>query len=101
MKMWLKQTYGLALLALVAIGCGEPGGAPSEGSNSNWLLACESDAECGSAAACRCGGCTRECSSDAECGGLVDARCSAASENGRATQCRGGEFELRHLSTTL
>lgn len=91
MTMWLTQTYGLALLALMALGCSEPQSAPSEGSNSNWLLACMSDAECGSTAACRCGGCTRECSSDAQCGGLENARCAAANENGRATQCRGPE----------
>jgi uncharacterized protein YkwD len=69
MTMWLTQTYGLALLALMALGCSEPQSAPSEGSNSNWLLACMSDAECGSTAACRCGGCTRECSSATQCRG--------------------------------
>ena len=87
----LKRARALLLVALAALGCSEPGSAPSEGSNSNWLLACESDAECGSAAACRCGGCTRECSSDVECGGLENARCTAATENGRASQCRGAE----------
>jgi uncharacterized protein YkwD len=88
MKRRQSPPRGWVLLAFAALACSEPGGAPSEGSNSNWLSACESDAQCGAAAACRCGGCTRECSSDAACSGLENARCVDVAESARATQCR-------------
>lgn len=57
------------LVASCASSRPEPGGT-----NTNWLMRCESDAACG-AGSCECGLCTRTCEADAMCGDLSGTRC--------------------------
>jgi hypothetical protein len=87
-RLQRNSWQGYLWLALLTLACQGQSSTPSEGSNSNWLIACSGDSECGAAFSCRCGGCSRECDSDADCDGFADARCSAATENARASQCR-------------
>ncbi len=55
----------VGLLLLVA-GCSER--PQVGGTNTHWLRACSTAADCGGADACLCGICTLECADDAECG---------------------------------
>ena len=60
-----ERPFLIAALLLLA-GCGgKTVEAPSE-SKTNWLRACDTDAECGSTLACHCGVCTLNCE-DASC----------------------------------
>jgi hypothetical protein len=65
-------TIAVAFAALLLAACSS-GGAddPYLDSGSHWLVACESDSECGSLL-CECGFCTRPCDSTSQCG---DALC--------------------------
>ena len=73
----LLLAAGLGLSSISA--CSDPGQAPSAGSNSNWLVPCDVDADCGSATSCECGACTVGCETDADCAALEGARCTTAS----------------------
>ncbi|HKP64222.1 MAG TPA: hypothetical protein VJV78_46115 [Polyangiales bacterium] len=54
---------------------------PLPDKNTNWLKACDEDAECGSELACLCGACTKACESDAQCGRTAPgATCLAAGD---------------------
>lgn len=55
------------------------------GTETNWLLSCSHDTECG-ALACECGLCTRRCDDDAACG-LTGAVCSKATGAAVAQLC--------------
>jgi hypothetical protein len=62
--------------------------APSVGSNTNWLKPCDEDSECGAAAACLCGVCTRGCERDDQCAELGPAGlCAISAERGLAAAC--------------
>ncbi|MGC4086860.1 MAG: hypothetical protein QM756_02970 [Polyangiaceae bacterium] len=76
-------------LGALCLGCHEGKPTPGAGSNSNWLISCDMDSDCGSSTSCRCGGCTRACSSDADCSSLGGAHCAMASEASLQSQCRG------------
>jgi hypothetical protein len=78
---------GLLLSALLA-GC-EPAQkpAPSVGSNSNWLRACDIQKDCGKIPECTCGVCTAECSSDADCKDLTNARCALDADPAARATC--------------
>lgn len=59
------------LLALLLLGgCHEDTelAAPSTNSNSNWLTACQEDADCPSDAMCACGVCAAPCAQASDCG---------------------------------
>jgi hypothetical protein len=45
-------------------------------SNTNWLLRCDSDAQCSGSLRCYCGQCTQPCASTNECGLLEGAECA-------------------------
>lgn len=60
---------------------------PTVGTNSNWLLACSADDECGDAPLCECGACTQRCASDLDCDGLVGARCIAEASPSVSQSC--------------
>ncbi len=87
---WVGLSFVLALSA-----CGDPKSAPtpSVGSNSNWLKACDSNADCNDEHACRCGTCTLECASDLACAGLPNARCAAGGDLALMSTC-GMTLEL-------
>lgn len=75
------------VMMLALSGC-SPSDGPQSGSQTNWLLVCESSDECGGLE-CECGRCTLACDSDAECGGLPDASCVVASDEGAIALCGG------------
>jgi hypothetical protein len=58
-----------ALLVGAALGggCGGQAGTTATDTNTNWLRACDKDADCGSALSCLCGVCTVTCESTSEC----------------------------------
>jgi hypothetical protein len=69
-----------ALLMLLAAccACSEPEPGPSVGGNTNWLLKCSDDADCGSATSCVCGRCSQRCSSAAMCADFPGSACAQA-----------------------
>ena len=75
------------LLVVFVAGCGPD--EPTIGSQTNWLKACHSDADCGSFA-CFCGTCTRSCETGASCDGLPGASCIGADDAGAVALCGGG-----------
>jgi glucuronoarabinoxylan endo-1,4-beta-xylanase len=82
----LASALGFLLIAS-AFGCGESSPQTID-SQTNWLIECQSDSECG-AYACRCGVCTRACDTDDACGALPGAACLAASDPGSVALCGG------------
>lgn len=82
----------VAALVMLALGAGacEPSKEASD-SNTNFLMACESDADCG-AAQCLCGVCTLPCStsSDKTCVEIPGSRCASADDLGGACDVSGG-----------
>jgi hypothetical protein len=71
---------GATLLALALNACGR---ASSEeelqiDSNTNWLMRCDSDAQCSGSLRCYCGQCSQPCSQTDQCGLLIGAECSSA-----------------------
>lgn len=65
------------VLALCSVGCSEST-EPKTNSNTNWLLPCERDEECGSEGSCQCGMCTVSCTPETGCGTLENAVCVSA-----------------------
>jgi hypothetical protein len=74
-------------LLLVAVACAKTT-SPLQGTNTNWLTACDSEADCDAEDACLCGVCTQPCTEDDQCGAvnaatscepLVEAACGASS----------------------
>ncbi len=65
----------LALLAALGLcaGCSEP--TPQVGGNTNWLRACDDDAECGELT-CLCGRCSLACDDGAGCSAYPGATCA-------------------------
>lgn len=74
------RTSGRWLLLFAAVGamgsaCGESKSGPKAGSNSNWLVLCDEQTECGGKLACQCGACSMECQDDDECSDLPGGHC--------------------------
>lgn len=70
----------LATLLIATGGCND-GGKPQVNSNTNWLVACDSDGQCGERS-CICGQCTSACNDSTGCDDLPGAHCTPTS--GRA-----------------
>lgn len=75
----LKGGLGPLALALLLSGCGARAYEGGGDSNSNWLKACDPDADCGSGLECLCGICTRTCTSNRACGDDEVATCDVRS----------------------
>lgn len=76
--------FGGSLLLLVgAVACG-----PQAGSQTNWLRACASDAECGDLQ-CVCGACTLLCDAETACSDQPDATCVTPDDVGATALCGG------------
>jgi len=86
-----RAPWGLLSL-LAAIGCGfgcDPKSNPQTiDSQTNWLRACQIDAQCG-ASKCLCGVCTAPCTEDTACADRGGASCVSAKEEGAIAQCGG------------
>lgn len=82
----VASAFGFLLLAS-ASGCGQSNSQTID-SQTNWLIECQIDAQCG-AYACRCGVCTRACDSDDACGELPGAACVGTSDAGSVALCGG------------
>ena len=80
------RVTAVGLLAFAA-GC-NPTDGPKTGSQTNWLTACDSDADCGDLQ-CWCGTCTRSCDDAAGCTELPDAACVPAEDVRAVALCAG------------
>ena len=80
----LAVVFGLTVAA-----CSSEG-SPRTASQTNWLQACESDAQCGDLQ-CLCGTCTVSCDADSTCTDLADTSCISAEESGAIALCSGDE----------
>lgn len=87
MKMRTLVITTVALLCATLGGC-YPGGEPKTGTQTNWLRACVSDADCGGNS-CRCGTCSHSCTTDMGCGDLPGASCVAATDAATIALCDG------------
>jgi hypothetical protein len=85
---YLRLIATLAVLALSsASACGQAV-KPLPDKNTNWLKACDADAECGSELACLCGACTKACSARSDCrAAALDAVCVAAADPSVQAAC--------------
>ncbi len=92
----LRRALGCVLAGLFgwATACEAPSAGDPVGSNTNWLVACDDTADCGSEAACVCGACTLECGADADCASIPGARCAEAEETAARSQCQASEPTL-------
>jgi hypothetical protein len=85
----------LCCLLLVIGACkDDPPAGPSVGTNSNWLRACSTSAECGDLPTCECGACTAPCADDGECDGIEDARCARVDDPAAWAECESRAPEL-------
>jgi len=74
----------LLALSLLIAACTSPSTGDS---NTNWLMSCETDADCGEGP-CLCGVCTETCD-PGSCGGFgIAAQCVARSETRLQTSCK-------------
>jgi len=81
---------GLALLAALGFSLGQAACSPSSpqlGSQTNWLIQCDTSAECGESA-CLCGTCTLSCSADT-CSALPGSVCVPQEDPGLVALCGG------------
>lgn len=85
----MRRYFGLMLaLGLFAAGCESDPGQPSVDSQSHWLEACQSDADCGSSR-CLCGVCTLPCEEASACSSLGQgAVCSPGTEPNTERLCQ-------------
>lgn len=58
---------GFAVLSAVCALVGCSGGENKVGTNTNWMVPCDRQADCGDELSCLCGRCTEECENDADC----------------------------------
>lgn len=58
----------LTIASALLFGCASQDSTVQVGTNTSWLMACESTAECNGVGSCRCGICTDTCSRDEQCG---------------------------------
>lgn len=85
-----RQRYLLpAILSLTIAACGTEG-TPRTASQTNWLRACQIDAQCGDLQ-CLCGACTRTCSAGSACADLDGGVCVMAEDAGAIALCGGNE----------
>ncbi len=88
-----KQTVSVGLCAMAVVlsvfveAC-NPTGGPKTGSQTNWLTACEGDADCGELQ-CWCGTCTQSCDDGSSCADLPDASCISDDDAGAIALCAG------------
>ena len=80
----------ILILLCVAIASCSPDPSPQTGSQTNWLRACQTNADCGEQS-CRCGVCTSPCDSDNTCDNLPGATCVTAKDPGVVAMCNGAE----------
>lgn len=81
----MTRTASLAL-AFALLACSPEKNTPQTGSQTNWLLACDSSAECGELE-CLCGVCTASCETEAACSELAGASCVAPSGEASIELC--------------
>jgi glucuronoarabinoxylan endo-1,4-beta-xylanase len=87
MKQPLMSSLGGACALAFFLGACEPEPAGPQGdSQTNWLISCRSDADCG-ALSCLCGVCTLACDEDSACAGASGSSCVPTSETGVAALC--------------
>ena len=88
-------TLGALMMTLGAWGAACTDAEPSTDSQTHWLRACDSDAQCGDAAlglSCICGTCSKSCSDDAACAGTPEASsCFSSNTSTSMVQCGGLE----------
>jgi glucuronoarabinoxylan endo-1,4-beta-xylanase len=92
----------VAVLCMALSGC-LPNDEPQTGSQTNWLRACVTSADCGSDV-CQCGVCTHSCSTDSSCGDLPGSSCVAPNDPAAVALCdgsmpAGGSFCVTRCST--
>lgn len=82
------------MVAVGLVGCGAISHSATD-TNTNWLSACNEDAECGSELACLCGACTIACESDGQCQerdqSSQTSQCSSNAACGAAAVCVSSE----------
>jgi hypothetical protein len=84
MKQIVRIKHLRLLLSLLALACqATENGDTETGTETNWLKACQSDADCGELS-CECGVCTRDCEADADCDALMG---ECATGQALAEQC--------------
>lgn len=76
----------ISLTGLALSGC--QGEEPQVGSQTNWLLDCETSEDC-DGLECICGTCTLDCSGSASCGSLESGTCVGAESAGAVALCGG------------
>jgi O-glycosyl hydrolase len=79
------------LVALTLVAC-SPSKGPEVGSQTNWLLACDSSDDCGGLE-CLCGACTTACENDEACADLAGASCVPSNDDGSIALCGGKAAE--------
>jgi glucuronoarabinoxylan endo-1,4-beta-xylanase len=75
-------------LAFALMACSPAQNTPQTGSQTNWLLACDSSEDCGELE-CLCGVCTASCESEVACSALAGASCIAPSGEASIALCGG------------
>jgi len=73
-------------LAFALLACSPAQNTPQTGSQTNWLLACDSSEDCG-ALECLCGVCTASCENEVACSELAGASCSAPRSEASLALC--------------
>lgn len=93
-RVWVRWS-SVFWIALAAWGCGQQ--STGTDTRTNWLMACDATAQCGSEFACLCGVCTVTCENSAACSGLGEgAACFAVDGcSGVSTVCSTPEVEAR------
>ena len=98
-KMRIPVGVVLGLLCGTLCGC-LPNDEPQSGSQTNWLRACVTDADCGSQS-CQCGVCTHSCSGDSSCSDLPGSSCVAADDPAAIALCDGSMPSVGALCLAL
>lgn len=81
----MKRNVAAALALTVVLGATSCSPGPEgSGTNTNWLKACENDAQCGTEGSCLCGLCTATCLADSDC---MQGTCGTTLAT--ASQCEG------------
>ena len=86
MSLGIRVT--VVVLGAMLAACGNPTEGPQTGSQTNWLTACDSNADCGDLR-CWCGTCTKSCDDVASCTDLPDAACVPAEDVRAVALCAG------------
>ncbi len=91
MPATLAMVLGFAVLVLLAslVDCSDPKSSPNVGSNTNWLTACEVNADCTGALGCYCGACSKGCARDSDCASFPGTACVSKAEEAASALCGG------------